>query len=104
MSLICSRERTSDGDEGDEGASSDVGEEEAWFVVVDKDLLEPACSAEFVSRPYQSEELSNRGPCGDKDVKYKTRPAKRKAPKKTPIPGRVFKERKKPFRRQDVRS
>jgi hypothetical protein len=48
MSLICSRERTSDG-EG--GASSDEGEE-AWIVAMD-----------------HFEELSNKGPCGDKKVK-----------------------------------
>ena len=48
MSLICSRERVS---EGDGGVSSDIGEEEAWFVGMD-----------------HFEELSNRRPCGDKNV------------------------------------
>jgi hypothetical protein len=48
MSLIFSREKTSD---GEEGASSDVGEEEAWFVDMD-----------------HFEELSNIRPCGDKKV------------------------------------
>jgi hypothetical protein len=59
MSLICSRERTSD---GGEGTPSSVGEEEALFADVDKDSLEPTCSAEVVLWPNQSEELSDRGP------------------------------------------
>jgi hypothetical protein len=48
MSLICSRERASG---GEEGASSDVGKEKACFECMD-----------------HFEELSNKGPCGDKNV------------------------------------
>jgi hypothetical protein len=51
MSLICSRVRTSD---GEEGASSDVGEE-----------LEEALFRGIMDH---FEELINRRPCGDKNV------------------------------------
>ena len=63
MSLICSRERTSD---SEEFALSDVGEE-TWFSGMD-----------------HSEVLKNKGPCSDEDVTKNIRPTKKK-PKKIPI-------------------